>query len=274
MIGQKRFIVFTDLDGTLLSRTDFQWKDAETSLEKLKANGVPVVFCSSKTLAEQLALQHQMKINDPMIVENGSAVVFSTGQFCKGGADEFGPAGCQAKIFGLDSKIIKSRLTSIRDLLDFPFKCYFEMTDSEINHLTGLSGIAIEHARCRDFSETIHSTFTREQQNNFERALLDFGLTTRSGGHLQTVTAAGCDKGRAAKYVIDNLFNHSSKLISIGIGDSPNDVDFLKIVDHAFQVQTPGRKYNNLPVDGLIRIDAIGPIGWSKAIEKVLPKLL
>ena len=273
MSDPKRIIVFTDLDGTLLNRINFQWTDAEPAILRLKDLGVPIVFCSSKTLAEQVPLQKEMQITDPMIVENGSAVVFPPAIHCPVGLPHFGPAGYKAKLFGRDVNTIRDTLTSIREDLHLPFKCYHEMSDSELSELTGLHGDSISLARRRDFSETINMQCNDTQQARFENALQSFGLTTRSGGHLQTITAAVCNKGRAVQYLLDELYGLDSTPVSIGIGDSPNDADFLKVVDHAFQVQTPDNTWHNLQVYGLKRISAIGPVGWSASIEWVLSNL-
>jgi ribonucleotide monophosphatase NagD (HAD superfamily) len=46
-------LVFTDLDGTLLDHDTYDWTPARDALDRLTRAGIPVVFTSSKTAAEQ-----------------------------------------------------------------------------------------------------------------------------------------------------------------------------------------------------------------------------
>ena len=57
---------------------------------------------------------------------------------------------------------------------------------------------------------------------------------------------------------------------SIAIGDSANDFDMLDSVDHPYLVQTPKGDWNEMGVDNLKRISAIGPDGWVLAVQDAL----
>ena len=49
-------LIFTDLDGTLIDHHTYSAEAARPALEAARAAGVPVVPCSSKTLAEMRLL--------------------------------------------------------------------------------------------------------------------------------------------------------------------------------------------------------------------------
>ena len=66
---QPHLIVFTDLDGTLLDHHSYSWRAASPAMAKLAANGIPLIFNSSKTAAEMRHLQNAMGIRAPFIVE-------------------------------------------------------------------------------------------------------------------------------------------------------------------------------------------------------------
>ena len=55
-----RFLVFTDLDATLLDHKNYSWQPAAQAINYLEANGHPLILCSSKTLAEMV---EEKKIN-------------------------------------------------------------------------------------------------------------------------------------------------------------------------------------------------------------------
>ena len=76
---QPHLIVFTDLDGTLLDHHSYSWRAASPAMAKLAANGIPLIFNSSKTAAEMRHLQNAMGIRAPFIVENGAAAVIPAG---------------------------------------------------------------------------------------------------------------------------------------------------------------------------------------------------
>jgi mannosyl-3-phosphoglycerate synthase len=46
-------IVFTDLDGTLLHPITYSYHESVEAVKWLRENGIPIVFCSAKTRAEQ-----------------------------------------------------------------------------------------------------------------------------------------------------------------------------------------------------------------------------
>ena len=46
------FVVFSDLDGTLLDHSTYSWKAAAPALAALRDRGIPLILASSKTSAE------------------------------------------------------------------------------------------------------------------------------------------------------------------------------------------------------------------------------
>ncbi|MCG7852909.1 MAG: HAD hydrolase family protein, partial [Methanosarcinaceae archaeon] len=47
-----KYVVFTDLDGTLIDHDTYSYKAARPALAALKKQGIPLIFCTSKTRAE------------------------------------------------------------------------------------------------------------------------------------------------------------------------------------------------------------------------------
>ncbi|MBK6996229.1 MAG: HAD-IIB family hydrolase [Lewinellaceae bacterium] len=67
-------IVFSDLDGTYIDHHSYSPEGSAAALKELQNRAWPLVFCSSKTFAEQVFLQQQLGLYAPFILENGSAV--------------------------------------------------------------------------------------------------------------------------------------------------------------------------------------------------------
>ncbi len=110
----QNLLVFTDLDATLLDHETYDWRPAQPALDELRRRGIPVIFNSSKTKAEQLALRAEIGNEHPFIVENGAAVYFPR--------DYFGPqpdgveadGELQLKRFGASRTAILALLAELR----------------------------------------------------------------------------------------------------------------------------------------------------------------
>ena len=66
----KKLLIVTDLDASLIG-DDYLFTDAIPALSRLADLGYPVVFNSSKTLTELKVLASQLKLDTPLIAENG-----------------------------------------------------------------------------------------------------------------------------------------------------------------------------------------------------------
>jgi len=70
------FLIFTDLDGTLLDHDTYGWEEALPALDLCRRLGVPVILVSSKTRAEMDVLQNRLGLSAPFISENGGGIFF------------------------------------------------------------------------------------------------------------------------------------------------------------------------------------------------------
>ncbi|MFQ6092792.1 MAG: HAD hydrolase family protein [bacterium] len=67
-------IIFTDLDGTLLDRQAYSYREAEPALDLIKKRDIPLIFCSAKTRAQQEVYRKELDFHGRFIVEDGGAV--------------------------------------------------------------------------------------------------------------------------------------------------------------------------------------------------------
>jgi mannosyl-3-phosphoglycerate phosphatase len=83
------------------------------------------------------------------------------------------------------------------------------------------------------------------------------------------------DKGKAVLHLLD-LFNDKypqSQFRTIGIGDSPNDIEMLKEVNIPILVRRVDGTYIDVLFEkNVIYADGVGPIGWNQAITEILTK--
>lgn len=258
--------VYTDLDGTLLELETYDHTMVMPNVKRLKKQGIPVIFCSSKTLAEQIFYQEKLGISFPMIVENGSAVFIPKSFhtfFSKSGLAEYG--NYWMHVLGHTAPFILDVIKNLKNSLNLSVYGYSDLDNKEISSLTSLSENDLQRTKERLFSETlIKGDFESATFKEFEVQLTNFDLQCVPGSKFYTITGKKSDKGKAIKW-LQNQF----KLIfgkqpeSIGIGDSLNDMPMLKTVDHAYLVQKPDKTWANTNIPNLAKIEGIGPHGWN-----------
>ena len=78
-MNNRKIIVFTDLDGTLLDHVTYSFCEAEDALELLREKEVPLILCSSKSSDEIKVYRRKLSNNEPFISENGGAIFIPEG---------------------------------------------------------------------------------------------------------------------------------------------------------------------------------------------------
>jgi mannosyl-3-phosphoglycerate phosphatase len=73
IIPMLRYLVFTDLDGTLLDSRTCSYEKSLAAINRLEQKGIPIIFCSAKTRAEQEVYRRELGLRHPFVVENGGA---------------------------------------------------------------------------------------------------------------------------------------------------------------------------------------------------------
>ena len=76
-----KFVIFTDLDGTLLDPETYSFQKALPALKLIKKSEIPLVFSTSKTRAETEFYRKKLENKHPFIVENGGAIFIPRNYF-------------------------------------------------------------------------------------------------------------------------------------------------------------------------------------------------
>ncbi len=251
-----KWLIVTDLDGTLLGHHDYAFDDALPALKQLADLGFPVIFNTSKTRHEILTLRQRLHNHDPFIVENGSAIFIPQNPLDKHHLRQIET--------GLGLPVIRQKLAEIR-LPEDDFLALPDLSVAKIMHLTGLNDEQAKAAASRDYSFPIIWQGDEPQQQDFIQRLRSKGLEVLQGGrflHVQGDT----DKATAMKVLRDLYPDHGIA----ALGDSGNDLAMLQAAEVAMVIRSPGNQY--LPKD--FRADYISkqpaPAGWAEAIEFLL----
>lgn len=243
-------IVFTDLDGTLLDHAGYGYAPARPALDALRAAGIALVLCSSKTAAEMAPLHAALGLHPaPFVVENGAGIVWADAPLQTGGA------------YG--------RIRAALADLGAPFRGFGDMDAGAVARATGLPLAAAERAKARDFSEPGQWLGDPRYLDAFLAALAERGITAKRGGRFLTLSKGG-DKAQAMRTVAAKL----GAARTVALGDAPNDADMIAAADFGVIVANPqGTPIPPLPGEAsgrIIRTTAPGPAGWNAAMLSYL----
>ena len=256
-LPRKRWVLFTDLDGTLLDAETYSFEAARPALRELRLASIPVVPATSKTRAEMAPLMRSLGLDGPCIVENGGAIVESDGR-----ARPLGPTA---------AKLLRA-YALLKERAGGALRGFHEMSDAELSAETRLSIDESSRARRREFDLPFlilgdaesHSRTLSEQARKL-------GLKVSRGGRFHHLHGPS-DKGTALRAVMRRWRNRRAA----AIGDAANDLPMLKAAARAFAVLNQDRKHDPDLVRGLPRlrlIDRPGPEGWALAVEQLLAEV-
>jgi mannosyl-3-phosphoglycerate phosphatase family protein len=171
--------------------------------------------------------------------------------------------------------------TKLRKALDelrqegFDIKGFGDMNIKEIVALTGLNTADAKRAKQRYFDEPFVFHGESKDVANLKRRINAKGFNYTQGEFFHIM--GDSDKGRAVNIIKKLYQKQYGKLVSIGLGDSPNDIEMLQNVDYPVVVQKKDGSYNGeviTKVKGCIKADGIGPDGWNKAVIKLLKTMV
>jgi mannosyl-3-phosphoglycerate phosphatase len=241
------FIVFSDLDGTLLNHNDYSFEEAREMLSFLKEKNIPLIFTTSKTKKECEILQKEMEIDSPFIVENGACIF---------GFDE-------PILLGLTYEKIREFINEVKD--EFAIRGFSDMSVSDVMEYTGFSYELSIRAKSRDFSEPF-LIYDERKLSALEYLAEKRGMKILKGGRFYHCVGIDQDKGKAVSKVLERFSN----LKSIGLGDNYNDIDMFNVVDIPVLIPRFNKKYIEYEKDGLVKSPFRGAKGWNESLKRIL----
>ncbi|MBM4326931.1 MAG: HAD-IIB family hydrolase [Deltaproteobacteria bacterium] len=281
MWAMGKLVVFTDLDATLLDPDDYSWTAATEALATLKRVNAILSLVSSKTFAEMAPIHKALGIEDPFVTENGGSVVAREGSALADELrrdEEFPKAVREGKwlIFpqGTAYKDLVTALSEIAEVLGCPLVGFNALSVREVARLTGLSEEEAQKAKDRQFDEPFLVTDDAwEREDQIREAAAARGLAVVAGGRFWHLMGHG-GKGSAVSRLIRASRRVFGEIVTVGLGDSPNDYPFLEIVDIPV-VLRGAHKAASLPPSlarGLFTKQS-GPVGWNEAILRIVSGL-
>ncbi len=275
-ICRKKILIFTDLDGTLLDADNYSFEEALPALEEIKKRKIPLILCSSKTKAELKLYQKKLKIEDPFISENGGAVFIPRRYFRQIPVKLKKRGKFLVLELGTPYQQIRRKFLEVSDKLNLKAVGFGDLRAGDISSLLNLSKAEAKLAREREYDEPFYflKKVKKEKIRLAEKEFNKSGLSLTTGGKLFHLTG-GNDKGKGVE-LLTQIYkdNWGDDLLSIGLGDSSNDLPLLKSVDIPVLIRKKDKSYDKNIIGKLkvYRAQRIGPRGWNQAILDLIEK--
>lgn len=256
--SQLPLLVFTDLDGTLISHDSYLWDEANPALDVLRDIGAGIIMASSKTAPEIIALRQELDLERwPAIVENGAGLLASSSRDAPSNAPYVA---------------LRRVLESVPADLRRHFCGFGDMNAKEIADTTGLSLDAAALAAQRAFSEPGLWTGSAAERADFLGVLAEHGVSAREGGRFLTLSF-----GQTKADLMADIISTYSPRCTIALGDAPNDIEMLEAADFGVIIANPHRE----PLSALhgeasgriVRTTLDGPKGWNRAMLDLVERL-
>ncbi|TNF52587.1 HAD-IIB family hydrolase [bacterium] len=267
----KKLVIFTDLDGTLLD-SRYSWKKAASSLKLIQQKSIPLIFCSSKTRAEIELLRKKLNNKHPFISENGGGIFIPKSYFPfqipESGFNKHKERNYIIIRLGAPYHDLRKALSGLR-AKGFGVRGFGDMSIRELCDLTGLNPSGAKLAKQREFDEPFVFKGSITSLKTLKQSIKSMGLSYTQGELFHLMGRS--DKGRAVE-ILNRLYRkHHKKIVSVALGDSPNDLEMLRTVDQPIVVQKSDGSYDKrLRVKGAIKAEGKGPEGWNRAVTKLL----
>lgn len=256
---KNNYLVFTDLDGTLLDHDDYSFSAAKDALELLRAKSIPLIIATSKTFSEVVGLQKELEIREPFIVENGAGIFIPEECVL---TNELPFKEDWIKVSKAQS-YIELRLFFAEIKRDYPVKGFGDMTPEEVMDLTGLSAIEAINAMKRDFTEP----FVLEDHSfapKIKQAANAEGLDIIQGGRFYHLVSLHQDKANAM-LTLSHMYEeyHDKKFTKIALGDSANDFTMIRTADVGVLVPLYDGSFSAIGEGDITKAKYPGPKGWN-----------
>lgn len=264
----KQILIFTDLDGSLLDEKTYDFDPALPALRLIHSLRIPLILVSSKTRAEIEFFRRRLSLDSPFIVENGGGIFFPTTFELPKDQPYERLNGYNAIVIGRPIREVLERVSKLKER--FRFKGFSEMPPEEIASVTGLKLDEAILASKREFDEPIVLEDPLDNSETFCKKASELGLDCVPGGRFIHLFLGG-DKGRAVEVSLNIYRQLRGPVFSIALGDSPNDISMLEVVDKAVLMQGKHCGHvNGLVHPDLIKTEGSGPGVWNKVILSFL----
>ncbi|MEW6145342.1 MAG: HAD-IIB family hydrolase [Thermodesulfobacteriota bacterium] len=265
-----KFLVYTDLDGTLLDHDTYSFDKALPALRLLEVENIPLVINTSKSRGEIERYRSLLGNAHPFISENGGGIFIPEGYFSRKFRYDRTYGGYHVIERGTPRDILRGVLSRVASETGISIRGISDMSLAEIMESTGLDEESAFLAMERSYSEPF--LIIGGDEAEVGRKIAERGYSYTRGSRFHHILGDN-DKGKAVRILTGIYRNESPSIETIGVGDSLNDLPMLKEVDFPVLVRKRGGIYDSgCRLGNATLADGEGPSGFNSALLKFFIK--
>lgn len=266
-----RWVIFSDLDGSLLNYDDYSFEQARPALERIKKLEIPLVLTTSKTRTEVEIILGEMGLEEPFIIENGGALFFPAGYRGWDMADGINVKSYAVIQLGMPYAEIRAFVKRMTPR--FKIRGFGDCSVQEIADMTGLPYDKARLAKEREFTEPFLPGDEKDIED-LTNLVSKSKIKIARGGMFYHFIGVHQDKGKAVEIAKGVFRRHiGNEVRFVGIGDSTNDIPMLERVDIPVLIPHADGQFEHVDLPNLVRAGSPGSKGWNDIMEGMLDDL-
>jgi len=267
----KRYLIFTDLDGTLLDHDNYSYGNNKKMISTIINNKNEIIFNTSKTFSECKKLLKELKLlNMPFSTENGAVLYFPKIRFNKIKNSSSFERYWKLRIAKLSSKswhqFLKKKQKKYnfliaQDLSPKILKKYTNLNNTNMMLNREASQIILWEDNLTKFK-----LFKNDLKSEKEGVLI-------KGSRFIQISSI-CNKRIAKKLIshaYDIQFRDKYSINTIALGDSKNDIDMLNSCKYSCLIKNSTGTHVKLRSNkkNVFKSSKLAPDGWGEVLYKL-----
>lgn len=269
-----RVVIFTP--SSLLGSSNNVALAASETLLEIERRNVPLVLSTRGTRAQLEPLRRKIRHGHPFITEGGGGLFLPDGYFALRLEGATRAARYLCVPFGRSSQEAGAAADEIARQAGAEIVRYAEMSAREIARNTGMAEREAQATREREFSERFFFAGNADlARESFENMAREQNWQIRRSEPFWEIYS-GNDEGKALRYLM-RLYRQAlrSRIRSVGIGASFEDLSLLAACDQAFVLPARGGRLDDELLSKLpnsAKITVPGLSGWNQTVLDVLSR--
>ena len=267
----KRYLIFTDLDGTLLNHDNYSFGNNKKLISTIINNKNEIIFNTSKTFSECKKLLKELKLsNMPFSTENGAVLYFPKIRFNKIKNSSSFEKYWKVRTAKLSSKNWHQFL--LKKQKKFNFLIAQDLSPKILKKYTNLDNTS--KMLNREASQIILWEDSLVNLKKFKNALKSEKKGVLIQGSRFMQVSSVCNK-RIAKKLISHAYDYqfygTYSKNTIALGDSKNDIDMLNSANYPCLIKNRSGYFLKLRSNkkNIIKSSKFAPDGWSQVLYKL-----
>ena len=267
----KRYLIFTDLDGTLLDHDNYSYGNNKKMISTIINNKNEIIFNTSKTFSECKKLLKELKLsNMPFSTENGAVLYFPKIRFNKIKNSSSFEKYWKVRTAKLSSKNWHQFL--LKKQKKFNFLIAQDLSPKILKKYTNLDNTS--KMLNREASQIILWKDSLVNLKKFKNVLKSEKKGVLIQGSRFMQVSSVCNK-RIAKKLISHAYDYqfygTYSKNTIALGDSKNDIDMLNSANYPCLIKNRSGYFLKLRSNkkNIIKSSKFAPDGWSQVLYKL-----